>query len=115
MFTYTTKKQQQKKKHFVDLYEVVVTFSLSPLVISTYSFSAINNQHLQHLWDWTQHNLSIQAGRLFFSLNPKLCMSEIHMMWEKTGIAVKPVEGDFRNNGERASCEYIHVTFNRFI
>lgn len=72
---------------------------------STYSFFAINNQHLQSLWDWSQHNLTIRAGRLFFRQNPKLCMSEIHKMWEKTGITVKPEEGDFRNNGEKASCE----------
>ena len=71
-----------------------------------YAFSAINNQHLQYLWDWNQHNLTILNGRLFFRLNPKLCMSEIHKMWDKTGITVKPEEGDFRNNGERASCEY---------
>ncbi|KAK2917886.1 hypothetical protein Q8A73_004632 [Channa argus] len=76
-----------------------------------YSFSAINNQHLQHLWDWSQHNLTILAGRLFFSLNPKLCMSEIHTMWEKTGILEKPKEGDLRNNGERASCESHIVKF----
>ncbi|XP_029008650.1 insulin-like growth factor 1a receptor [Betta splendens] len=81
------------------------------LIDNTYSFSAINNQNLQQLWDWGQHNLSIQAGRLFFSLNPKLCMSEIHTMWEKTGVAVKPVEGDFRNNGERASCESHSLKF----
>lgn len=80
-----------------------------------YSFSAINNQHLQYLWDWSQHNLTIRAGRLFFRLNPKLCMSEIHNMWDKTGITVKPEEGDFRNNGERASCEYIHVNCGRLI
>uniref|UniRef100_A0A8C3AI33 Tyrosine-protein kinase receptor n=1 Tax=Cyclopterus lumpus TaxID=8103 RepID=A0A8C3AI33_CYCLU len=75
------------------------------LIDNMYSFSAIDNQHLQYLWDWSQHNLTIGNGRLFFRLNPKLCMSEIHTMWEKTGIAVKPEEGDFRNNGERASCE----------
>ncbi|XP_029378614.1 insulin-like growth factor 1a receptor isoform X1 [Echeneis naucrates] len=75
------------------------------LIDNMYSFSAINNQHLQYLWDWSQHNLTIRAGRLFFRLNPKLCMSEIHTMWEKTGITVKPEQGDFRNNGERASCE----------
>ncbi|CAK6951109.1 insulin-like growth factor 1a receptor [Scomber scombrus] len=75
------------------------------LMDKIYSFSAINNQHLQYLWDWSQHNLTIRTGRLFFSLNPKLCMSEIHEMWKKTNITVKPQEGDFRNNGERASCE----------
>uniref|UniRef100_A0A8C7ZHT9 Tyrosine-protein kinase receptor n=1 Tax=Oryzias sinensis TaxID=183150 RepID=A0A8C7ZHT9_9TELE len=75
------------------------------LIENTYSFFAINNQHLQSLWDWSQHNLTIRAGRLFFRQNPKLCMSEIHKMWEKTGITVKPEGGDFRNNGEKASCE----------
>ncbi|XP_034540942.1 insulin-like growth factor 1a receptor [Notolabrus celidotus] len=75
------------------------------LIDNMYAFSAINNQNLQYLWDWNQHNLTILTGRLFFRLNPKLCMSEIHKMWDKTGITVKPEEGDFRNNGERASCE----------
>ncbi|KAG7521570.1 insulin-like growth factor 1 receptor [Solea senegalensis] len=75
------------------------------LIDNMYSFSAINNQHLQYLWDWSQHNLTIRTGRLFFRLNPKLCMSDIHTMWDKTGITVEPEEGDFRNNGERASCE----------
>lgn len=77
-----------------------------------YAFSAINNQHLQHLWDWDHHNLTILNGRLFFQLNPKLCMSEIHTMWEKTGVAVKPEEGDFRNNGEKASCKSTPRTLN---
>ncbi|KAF7224513.1 insulin-like growth factor 1 receptor [Nothobranchius furzeri] len=75
------------------------------LIENMYSFSAYNNHNLQLLWDWSEHNLTIRAGRLFFRGNPKLCMSEIHTMWEKTGIGVKPEEGDFRNNGERASCE----------
>ncbi|MED6231465.1 Insulin-like growth factor 1 receptor [Ataeniobius toweri] len=75
------------------------------LIENMYSFSAVNNQNLQSLWNWTQHNLTIQAGRLFFRGNPKLCMSEIHAMWDKTGITVSPEEGDFRYNGERASCE----------
>lgn len=70
-----------------------------------YSFSAVNNQNLQSLWDWSEHNLTIRAGRLFFRKNPKLCMSVIHTMWENTGIQVEPKEGDFLNNGERASCE----------
>lgn len=82
-----------------------VTICLSFPIISMYSFSAVNNQNLQSLWNWTQHNLTIQAGRIFFRGNPKLCMSEIHAMWEKTGITVKREEGDVRYNGERASCE----------
>ncbi|MEQ2181429.1 hypothetical protein GOODEAATRI_011481, partial [Goodea atripinnis] len=42
-----------------------------------YAFSAFDNQQLQYLWDWKQHNLTIKAGKLFFRANPKLCMSEI--------------------------------------
>ncbi|XP_059382831.1 insulin-like growth factor 1 receptor isoform X2 [Carassius carassius] len=69
-----------------------------------YAFAALDNQNLQLLWDWSQHNLTINVGKLYFRLNPKLCMSEIHKMWEKTGIKEKFLEGDFRNNGDRASC-----------
>lgn len=70
-----------------------------------YAFSALDNQNLQHLWDWNQHNLTIKTGKLFFRFNPKLCMSEIRKMWEKSGITGTFEEGDFRNNGDRASCE----------
>ncbi|KAK1798518.1 hypothetical protein P4O66_006816, partial [Electrophorus voltai] len=70
-----------------------------------YAFSALDNQNLQFLWDWSQHNLTIHAGKLFFRLNPKLCMSEIRKMWMKTGIKERFVEEEFRNNGDRASCE----------
>uniref|UniRef100_A0A3Q3M330 Tyrosine-protein kinase receptor n=1 Tax=Labrus bergylta TaxID=56723 RepID=A0A3Q3M330_9LABR len=82
------------------------------LIENMYAFSAINNQHLQYLWDWNHHNITVLNGRLFFRLNPKLCMSEIHKMWDKSGITVKPEEGDFRNNGERASCESHILKFN---
>ncbi|XP_043101237.1 insulin-like growth factor 1b receptor isoform X2 [Puntigrus tetrazona] len=69
-----------------------------------YAFAALDNLYLQILWDWSQHNLTISNGKLYFRLNPKLCMSEIHKMWEKTGIKENFLEGDFRNNGDRASC-----------
>lgn len=93
---------------------MVVTFPSLFFITSIYAFSAINNQNLQNLWDWNQHNLAILNGRLFFRLNPKLCISEIHKMWEKTGKTEKPEEGDFLNNGEQASCEYLfHVTFGQ--
>ncbi len=71
----------------------------------SYAFSAIDNQNLQYLWDWSQHNLTIRTGKLFFRFNPKLCMSEIQKMWEKTGGKQKMEEDDLRSNGERASCE----------
>uniref|UniRef100_A0A3Q2G8F7 Tyrosine-protein kinase receptor n=1 Tax=Cyprinodon variegatus TaxID=28743 RepID=A0A3Q2G8F7_CYPVA len=79
-----------------------------------YAFSAFDNQQLQYLWDWKQHNLTIGAGKLFFQINPKLCMSEIRKMWEKTGIQSPFDETDFRNNGDRASCEstILQFTYN---
>uniref|UniRef100_A0A8B9L912 Tyrosine-protein kinase receptor n=1 Tax=Astyanax mexicanus TaxID=7994 RepID=A0A8B9L912_ASTMX len=75
------------------------------LLDNAYAFSALDNQHLQYLWDWSQHNLTIRAGKLFFRSNPKLCVSEIRKMWEKTSIIERMEEDDIRNNGERASCE----------
>uniref|UniRef100_A0AAY4BT19 Tyrosine-protein kinase receptor n=1 Tax=Denticeps clupeoides TaxID=299321 RepID=A0AAY4BT19_9TELE len=76
-----------------------------------YAFSAVDNQHLQYLWDWNHHNLTIRLGKLFFRLNPKLCMREIRTMWEKTGISEKFEEDNFRNNGDRVSCESGQLTF----
>ncbi|XP_010779406.1 insulin-like growth factor 1 receptor, partial [Notothenia coriiceps] len=76
-----------------------------------YAFVAVDNQQLQYLWDWKQHNLSISAGKLFFRANPKLCMSEIRKMWNKTGIQGHFEESDFRNNGDRASCESTILRF----
>uniref|UniRef100_A0AAY4BLE4 Tyrosine-protein kinase receptor n=1 Tax=Denticeps clupeoides TaxID=299321 RepID=A0AAY4BLE4_9TELE len=76
-----------------------------------YAFSALDNQNLQSLWDWNQHNLTIKAGKLFFRMNPKLCMSEIRKMWEKTSIKEKIEEDDIRKNGERASCETYILQF----
>uniref|UniRef100_A0A8C2AQT3 Insulin-like growth factor 1 receptor n=1 Tax=Cyprinus carpio TaxID=7962 RepID=A0A8C2AQT3_CYPCA len=77
----------------------------------SYAFSAIDNQNLQYLWDWSQHNLTIRAGKLFFRFNPKLCMSEIQKMWEKTGVKEKMEEDDARSNGERASCKSYILKF----
>ncbi|XP_049900346.1 insulin-like growth factor 1 receptor isoform X1 [Epinephelus moara] len=81
------------------------------LLDDMYAFLAVDNQQLQYLWDWKQHNLTIKAGKLFFRANPKLCMSEIRKMWEKTGIQGHFDESDFRNNGDRASCESTVLKF----
>ncbi|XP_019722126.1 insulin-like growth factor 1b receptor isoform X1 [Hippocampus comes] len=81
------------------------------LLDDMYAFSAFDNQQLQYLWDWKQHNLTIRNGKLFFRANPKLCVSEIQKMWEQTGIAGRFDESDFRNNGDRASCESTILKF----
>nr|XP_020472840.1 insulin-like growth factor 1 receptor isoform X2 [Monopterus albus] len=81
------------------------------LLEDLYAFSALDNQQLQYLWDWKHHNLTIKKGKLFFRANPKLCMSEIHNMWDNTGIQGHFDESDFRNNGDRASCESTVLKF----
>ncbi|XP_061525812.1 insulin-like growth factor 1b receptor [Phycodurus eques] len=81
------------------------------LLDDMYAFSAFDNQQLQYLWDWKQHNLTIRSGKLFFRANPKLCVSEIQKMWEQTGIPGRFDESDFRNNGDRASCESTILQF----
>ena len=74
---------------------------------SKYSFSVIDNQNLQQLWDWNHHKLSISQGKMFFQLNPKLCLSEIHRMEEKTGTQGmhKPTDISPKTNGDQASCK----------
>uniref|UniRef100_A0A8C6U6K6 Tyrosine-protein kinase receptor n=1 Tax=Neogobius melanostomus TaxID=47308 RepID=A0A8C6U6K6_9GOBI len=81
------------------------------LIEDIYAFSAIENQQLQYLWDWKKHNLTIKNGKLYFRGNPKLCMSEIRKMWNKTGIQERFDESGFRNNGYRASCESYTLRF----
>ncbi|XP_062380455.1 insulin-like growth factor 1 receptor isoform X2 [Sardina pilchardus] len=70
-----------------------------------YAFSVLDNQDLERLWNWSSHKLTIRAGKLLFRFNPKLCMSQISTMWERTGISGKFEKDNFRNNGDRASCE----------
>ncbi|XP_030045590.1 insulin-like growth factor 1 receptor [Microcaecilia unicolor] len=72
-----------------------------------YSFYVLDNQNLQQLWDWSQHNLTIKEGKMHFAFNPKLCVSEIYRMEEVTGTKGRQSKGDMnpRNNGDRASCE----------
>lgn len=74
-----------------------------------YSFYVLDNQNLQQLWDWDHRNLTIKAGKMYFAFNPKLCVSEIYRMEEVTGTKGRQSKGDIntRNNGERASCEWL--------
>lgn len=76
-----------------------------------YSFYVLDNQNLQQLWDWDNHNLTIKAGKMYFAFNPKLCVSEIYRMEELSGAKGRQGKGDIntRNNGERASCEWCGV------
>nr|XP_060640831.1 insulin receptor [Anolis sagrei ordinatus] len=72
-----------------------------------YSFYALDNQNLRKLWDWNKHNLTISRGKLFFHYNPKLCLSEIHMLEEISGAKGRQDKNDIalKTNGDQASCE----------
>nr|BAB44154.1 insulin-like growth factor I receptor [Cynops pyrrhogaster] len=78
-----------------------------------YSFYAVDNQNLQQLWDWNYHNLTIDEGKMYFAVNPKLCLSEITRMEEVTGTKGRQSTGDInpKNNGERASCKTYKLKF----
>uniref|UniRef100_A0AAZ3NUB5 Tyrosine-protein kinase receptor n=1 Tax=Oncorhynchus tshawytscha TaxID=74940 RepID=A0AAZ3NUB5_ONCTS len=80
-----------------------------------YSFYAHDNQNLRQLWDWTQHNLSILQGRMFFQLNAKLCMSEIRKMEEVTGTRDRHTKNNIvsKTNGDQASCENQELRFTQ--
>ncbi|XP_045061890.1 insulin receptor a [Coregonus clupeaformis] len=80
-----------------------------------YSFYAHDNQNLRQLWDWTQHNLSILQGRMFFQLNAKLCMSEIRKMEEVTGTRDRHTKNNIvsKTNGDQASCENQELRFSQ--
>uniref|UniRef100_A0AAZ3RTX2 Tyrosine-protein kinase receptor n=1 Tax=Oncorhynchus tshawytscha TaxID=74940 RepID=A0AAZ3RTX2_ONCTS len=80
-----------------------------------YSFYAHDNQNLRQLWDWTQHNLSILQGRMFFQLNAKLCMSEIRKMEEVTGTRDRHTKNNIvsKTNGDQASCKNRTLRFTQ--
>uniref|UniRef100_A0A8C4R4F3 Tyrosine-protein kinase receptor n=1 Tax=Eptatretus burgeri TaxID=7764 RepID=A0A8C4R4F3_EPTBU len=87
------------------------------LYLDKYSFSVIDNQNLQQLWDWNHHKLTISQGKMFFQLNPKLCLSEIHRMEEKTGTQGmhKPTDISPKTNGDQASCENTVLEFTSIV
>lgn len=77
---------------------------------SKYSLLVMDNQNLQELWDWSAHNgikiLSKDGpGRIFFHLNPKLCLYKIETLRKKAGLGpfteydVAP-----NSNGDKVAC-----------
>ncbi|CAD1479730.1 unnamed protein product, partial [Heterotrigona itama] len=77
---------------------------------SKYSLLVMDNQNLQELWDWSSHKgIKIQSkdgpGRIFFHLNPKLCLYKIETLRKKAGLGpfteydVAP-----NSNGDKVAC-----------
>ncbi|KAK1131015.1 hypothetical protein K0M31_017318 [Melipona bicolor] len=77
---------------------------------SKYSLLVMDNQNLQELWDWDTHDgikiLSKDGpGRIFFHLNPKLCLYKIETLRKKAGLGpfteydVAP-----NSNGDKVAC-----------
>lgn len=85
-----------------------------------YSLIVLDNQNLQLLWDWSSRpsnrTLTLSSGKVFFHINPKLCMSQIVELKNHTTITewsdhdVSP-----HTNGDRAACDVhkINATLNK--
>lgn len=76
----------------------------------SYSLVVLDNQNLQLLWDWSSRpknsSLTLLKGKVFFHINPKLCLTRIKELHEHAKVAnwseqdVSPL-----TNGDRAACE----------
>ncbi|XP_034171540.2 insulin-like receptor-like isoform X1 [Osmia lignaria lignaria] len=77
---------------------------------SKYTLQVMDNQNLQELWDWSWHkDIQILSkngpGKIFFHLNPKLCLYKIEILREKAGL---PPFTDYEvvpnSNGDKVAC-----------
>ncbi|XP_017878213.1 insulin-like receptor [Ceratina calcarata] len=73
---------------------------------SEYSLLVMDNQNLQELWDWNLHKeIKILRGKIFFHLNPKLCLYKIDTLREKTGLApFTDYDVSPNSNGDKVAC-----------
>ncbi|XP_043602094.1 insulin-like receptor isoform X3 [Bombus pyrosoma] len=77
---------------------------------SKYSLMVMDNQNLQELWDWSLHKdikilLNGDIGKIFFHLNPKLCLYKIEMLREKAGLRpFTDYEVASNSNGDKVAC-----------
>lgn len=77
---------------------------------SKYTLLVMDNQNLQELWDWSLHKeISIKSkdgpGKIFFHLNPKLCLYKIEMLREKAGLGpFTDYEVAPNSNGDKVAC-----------
>ncbi|KAG5276137.1 hypothetical protein AALO_G00128270 [Alosa alosa] len=79
----------------------------------SFSFYALDNQNLRQLWDWSNHNLTILQGSMFFHYNSKLCIAEIRKMEEVTGTKYSKNQIAPRTNGDQASCQNEVLNFTQ--
>ncbi|XP_053999330.1 insulin-like receptor [Hylaeus anthracinus] len=77
---------------------------------SKYSLVVMDNQNLQELWDWSWHrDIKIMSkgepGKVFFHLNPKLCLYKIETLREKAGLRpFTNYEVASNSNGDKVAC-----------
>ncbi|XP_065322279.1 insulin-like peptide receptor [Gordionus sp. m RMFG-2023] len=74
-----------------------------------YSFIVFENYNLEFLWDFdgSFKNLTILRGKLFFHLNPRLCLSVIRKLVDFVGLTGKTDNTDISviSNGDKIACE----------
>ncbi|XP_076235899.1 insulin-like receptor-like [Calliopsis andreniformis] len=76
-----------------------------------YALMVMDNQNLQELWDWSWHkdikilSKGVEPGKIFFHLNPKLCLYKIETLREKAGLApFTHYEVAPNSNGDKMAC-----------
>uniref|UniRef100_T1JFU0 Tyrosine-protein kinase receptor n=1 Tax=Strigamia maritima TaxID=126957 RepID=T1JFU0_STRMM len=74
---------------------------------SDYSLLVYDNINLQELFDNnTSHKLEVISGKIFFHLNPKLCLGKIKQLSKNLGLSdLDERDVSFKTNGDRTSCD----------
>ncbi|XP_077870330.1 insulin-like peptide receptor [Saccoglossus kowalevskii] len=80
---------------------------------SKYAIYVLDNQNLQHLFDWEQKpSLTMDRGKLFFHFNPNLCPSHITELENHVGLGGQErldVDISTTTNGNQVACEMIEL------
>ncbi|XP_070542037.1 insulin-like peptide receptor [Ptychodera flava] len=77
-----------------------------------YVFYILDNQNLQHLFDWDSYkNLTVGRGKLFFHFNPKLCLNQIWEFESRLNLSVHHDKLDISRttNGDQVGCEVANM------
>ncbi len=85
-------------------------------ILFRYSFLVLDNPNLQELWSWDENTteqtkqLTINKGKIFFHLNPKLCYNKIEKMQKYVEIVNYSAPWDSHDvsphsNGDKVACD----------
>lgn len=74
----------------------------------SYALYVVDNRNLQELWNWESHKkLEIANGKIFFHLNPKLCIDKIRKLESVAKLSLSdPIDVSLMSNGDRIACKF---------